>query len=112
MHNIARQAGAAAQAIRLRGELQRSRERIVLAREEERRRLRRDLHDGLGPQLAALTLQLDVASNLLAGDPVRAGELLRDLKTDVQTAIAAIRRMAYELRPPALDQLGLVPALP
>src|SRR5215213_2489333 len=62
--DLARQVGVAAHAVRLATELQRSRERLVTAREEERKRLRRDLHDGVGPQLAALTLKLETARNL------------------------------------------------
>ena len=60
------------EAIRLSEDLQRSRERLVTAREEERRRLRRDLHDGLGPQLAALTMTAEAARDSIADDPARA----------------------------------------
>lgn len=116
--DIAHQAGVAAQAVRLTNDLkhlaadlQRSRERLVTAREEERRRLRRDLHDGLGPQLASLTLKLDAVRNLLEDDPNAADALLVELKVQTQTAIADIRRLVYNLRPPALDELGLVGAL-
>jgi len=109
--DIAHQAGVAAHAVRLTADLQRSRERLVTAREEERRRLRRDLHDGLGPALASLTLKLDAARNLLARDPAATEALLLELKTQTQTAIADIRRLVYDLRPPALDELGLVSAL-
>src|SRR6185437_7707334 len=87
-----------------------SRERLVLAREEERRRLRRDLHDGLGPRLAALTLRIETARERLSSDPL-ADELLGDLSTRTEDAVADIRRLVYSLRPPALDDLGLVPAL-
>ena len=69
--SIAQRAGAAVEIVQLTADLQRSRERLVLAREEERRRLRRDLHDGLGPQLATLTLKLDAARNVIASDPDR-----------------------------------------
>jgi two-component system, NarL family, sensor kinase len=82
-----------------------------MAREEERRRLRRDLHDGLGQALASQALQLDAVYNLLRRDPVEARMLVTDLKTQTQNVIADIRRLVYELRPPALDELGLVPAL-
>ncbi|MBK9710632.1 MAG: sensor histidine kinase [Kouleothrix sp.] len=111
LDDLARQAGVAAHAVRLTGDLRRSRERLVTAREEERRRLRRDLHDGLGPQLATLTLKLDAARNLLGRDPRAAAALVTELKTQTQAAIADIRRLVYELRPPALDELGLVGAL-
>ena len=110
LDNIARQAGAAVYAAQLTGHLQRSREQLVLAREEERRRLQRDLHDGLGPQLATLSMQLDVARRLAADSP-EAADLIGQLSADTQTAIADIRRLVYDLRPPALDQMGLVGAL-
>lgn len=109
--SIAQRAGAAVETVRLAADLQHARERLVLAREEERRRLRRDLHDGLGPQLASLTLQLDAARNLLDGDPQQAGQILAEVKAQTQAAISDIRRLVYELRPPVLDQLGLTGAL-
>jgi signal transduction histidine kinase len=83
----------------------------VTAREEERRRLRRDLHDGLGPALASQTLKLDAALDLLEADPAQAVHYLREVKAQSQTTVADIRRLVYELRPPALDELGLVGAL-
>ncbi|HEV3480033.1 MAG TPA: GAF domain-containing sensor histidine kinase [Gaiellaceae bacterium] len=109
--DLARQAGVAAHAVSLTRALQRSRERLVTAREEERRRLRRDLHDGLGPALAGITLQLDGARSLLRRDPVAARETLEELRRQTQTAIADIRRLVYDLRPPTLDELGLLGAL-
>ncbi len=117
LEDLARQAGVAAQAVclntdlrRLTIDLQRSREHLVTTREEERRRLRRDLHDGLGPQLATLTLKLETARNRLAHEPL-ADPLLADLTTRTQAAVADIRRLVYALRPPALDELGLLAAL-
>ncbi|GHP00095.1 hypothetical protein KSF_101420 [Reticulibacter mediterranei] len=92
-------------------DLQRSRERLVTAREEERRRLRRDLHDGLGPQLSSQTLTLSAIKKLLRQDPDTAEHLLTDATTHAQEAIADIRRLVYALRPPALDDLGLLAAL-
>ncbi len=111
LDQIARETGVAAHAVRVTADLQRSRERLVTAREEERRRIRRDLHDGLGPALASLTLKADAARNLLSTDPGAADALLAELKTQTQFAIADIRRLVYELRPPALDELGLVSAI-
>jgi signal transduction histidine kinase len=84
---------------------------LVTAREEERRRLRGDLHDGLGPQLAALTLTLDAARNLLRRDPEAAEQLLAAAKGDVVTAVEDVRRVVHDLRPPALDELGLLGAV-
>ncbi|MCC6455849.1 MAG: GAF domain-containing sensor histidine kinase [Caldilineaceae bacterium] len=111
LEEIARQGGVTAHAVRLTHALQRSRERLVSAREEERRRLRRDLHDGLGPALANLTLQIETARDLLVDDPERADALLADLTGKAQAAITDIRRLVYELRPPALDEFGLIFAL-
>ena len=110
LDDLARQAGIAVHAVRLTTDLQRSRERLVTAREEERRRLRRDLHDGLGPQLASLTLKLETARNRLTDDSL-VDSLLADLAKRTQDATADIRRLVYELRPPTLDELGLVSAL-
>jgi two-component system, NarL family, sensor kinase len=111
LEDLARQVGIAAHALRMTRELQRSRERLVTAREEERRRLRRDLHDGIGPTLASITLKLDAARNLLVKDPAAVDPLLADLKSQAQMAIGDIRRTVYDLRPPALDELGLISAL-
>jgi two-component system NarL family sensor kinase len=92
-------------------ELQRSRERLVAAREEERRRLRRDLHDGLGPILTAVTLKADAARSVLATAPDRADGLLAELRGDAKQAIGDLRRIIYDLRPAPLDELGLLGAL-
>jgi signal transduction histidine kinase len=109
--DLARQAGVAVSAVRLTADLQQSRERLVAAREEERRRLRRDLHDGLGAQLAGLTVQTGVLRGLIGRDPGAAEELAGELREELRTAIADIRRLVHGLRPPALDELGLVGAL-
>lgn len=109
--DIARQAGVAVHAARLTNDLQRSRERLVATREEERRRLRRDLHDGLGPQLASQTLTLTAASQLMYDKPDEAAALLAEAIRHAQDAVNDIRRVVYELRPPALDDLGLAGAL-
>jgi signal transduction histidine kinase len=108
--DLARQAGAALHAVQLTAALQRSRERLVLAREEERRRLRNDLHDGIGPQLAALILKIDTAQNRLAHDPL-AGALLSDLAVRTRQIVSDVRGVVYNLRPPILDGMGLVAAL-
>jgi signal transduction histidine kinase len=118
LEDLAHQIGASthaalmtAEALRLSADLQRSRERLVEAREEERRRLRRDLHDGLGPQLSSQALTVDAALALMRRDPDAAEELLLELKADAQDAVTDIRRLVYGLRPPALDDLGLLGAL-
>ena len=118
LDDLAHQIGASAraalmtdEALRLSADLQLSRERLVEAREEERRRLRRDLHDGLGPQLSSQALTIDAVRALMRRDPDAAEELLLDLKADAQAAVTDIRRLVYGLRPPALDDLGLLGAL-
>jgi signal transduction histidine kinase len=111
LRNIARQTGAAVHTGRLTSDLRRSRQQLVTTREEERRRLRRDLHDGLGPTLASLTLKIDNARNQLTSDPLAADHLLVETKSLIQETLADIRRLVYELRPPALDELGLVKAI-
>ncbi len=108
---LARPAGAAVHAAGLADALRASRRSLVQAREEERRRLRRDLHDGLGPTLAGVGLGLDVAAGLIERDPAAARNLLEDLKREATEAVDDIRRLVYDLRPPALDELGLVAAL-
>jgi signal transduction histidine kinase len=111
LRQVAWQAGTAVHASRLTHDLKQSRERIVTTREEERRRLRRDLHDGLGPSLASQTFVLDTALDLLESDPQAAAKLLQTLKAQNQSTVADIRRLVYALRPPALDDLGVVGAL-
>ncbi len=111
LSDFARQASVAAYAVRVTMDLQRSRERLVTEREQERRRIRRDLHDGLGPALASITLKLDATRNLLPPNAGGSAQLLKELKAQTQGAIADIRRLVYDLRPPALDELGLVGAL-
>ena len=91
-------------------ELQRSREGLVSAREEERRRLRRDLHDGVGPQLAALMLELETASELVSDNP-EASALIAKLSKRAREIVRDVRHSVHALRPPALDELGLIGAL-
>lgn len=108
---LAPQVGVAAHAVSLTLDLQRSRERLVTAREEERRRLRRDLHDGLAPTLASLALQLGVARRLVHSQAMAADSLLDRLSEEARAATEEVRRIVEDLRPPSLDQLGLVAAL-
>jgi signal transduction histidine kinase len=96
-------------AVRLSLDLQLSRERLVTAREEERRRLRRDLHDGLGPALAAVGLKLGSAAARIHDPDTRA--LVEEARLETRSAIADIRRLVDDLRPPALDEVGLMGAL-
>lgn len=111
LRDLGPQLAVAIEAVRLKRDLQRARERLVAALEEERRRLRHDLHDGLGPTLTAITLRADAATNLLARDPARARELLDELRAAAGDAIAEVRQLTHGLRPLALDELGLVSAI-
>jgi signal transduction histidine kinase len=111
LEDLARQAEVAVHAVRLTSDLQHSRERLVATREEERRRLRRDLHDGLGAQLAGLNVQTGALRRLIPHDPDAAEEVVVELREELRSAITDIRRLVYDLRPPALDDLGLLEAL-
>jgi signal transduction histidine kinase len=94
----------------LEADVRRGRESLVLTREEERRRLRRDLHDGLGPALAGHLLRLElIRAKAGADSPVH--EELDQLGAELRTTVHEVRRVVEGLRPPALDELGLVGAL-
>ena len=110
LRDLARHLGGALHARVLHTELQRARERLVLAREEERRRLRRDLHDGVGPALAGLTLKAETAKALLPPGADAASRQLHALSEDIRSTVLDIRRVVEGLRPPALDELGLAGA--
>ena len=110
LRDLARQLGGALHARLLREDLQRARERLVLAREEERRRLRRDLHDGIGPALAGLTLKTETARALLPPGTDGASRQLHDLGEEIRRTVVDVRRLVEGLRPPALDELGLAGA--
>ncbi len=118
LEDLARQVGVATHAVRLAVDLrisnerlQAAREGLVTAREEERRRLRRDLHDGLGPALASESLKVGAIRKLMTRDQPAADALLSELGDDIEATIADIRQLVYDLRPPALDELGLVGAI-
>jgi signal transduction histidine kinase len=108
---LVRQLALVLDALRMAAEVQHSREAIVTAREEERRRLRGDLHDGLGPTLAGAVLTIDAARRVLVTDPEAADALLDRAADSVEGTVTDVRRLVYGLRPPALDQLGLTGAL-
>jgi signal transduction histidine kinase len=110
LRNLAAQAGMATHAGTLTDDLRRSRERIVRSREEERRRLRRELHDGLGPALAGMTMQVGSA-RVLAAQDADVDEPLSHLEQGLQLCVREVRRIVDDLRPPELEQLGLVGAL-
>jgi signal transduction histidine kinase len=111
LDELARPAGAAVSAAALADALSDSRTRLVQAREEERRRLRRDLHDGVGPTLAGVALGLDLVAARIDDDPAAARSMIAELKGETAGAVDDVRRLVNDLRPPALDELGLVGAL-
>ncbi|MFD0888871.1 protein kinase, partial [Streptosporangium algeriense] len=94
-------------AARLTADLRRSRERILTAREEERRRLRRDLHDGLGHALTDMAMSINMARISLRSAPASADRLLAELREGMDAVGQEIRELVYGLRPPTLDELGL-----
>lgn len=106
--DLAQQTGPAIHSARLMTDLQQSREQLVRAREEERRRVRRDLHDDLAPALAGLSLRAAAISELIETNPARATALAEHLDDAIRDAVGNIRRLAYDLRPPWLDDLGLI----
>jgi signal transduction histidine kinase len=109
--NIARLVTTTARTLQLNEQLQESRRQLVTAREEERRRIRRDLHDGLGPALASITLQADTSVDLVYSNPDEAVSILKKMRELAQTAVSDIRLLVQGLRPPALDELGLAGAI-
>lgn len=109
--DLVRQAAVAIRARLLASELQESRERLVIGREDDRRRIRRDLHDGLGPALGGVALRLQAAGNAIDADPARARDLVALARTEVGEALDDVRRLVHDLRPPALDDLGLEAAV-
>lgn len=96
---------------RLAEDLQDSRERLVLAREEERRRIRNNLHDDLAPRLAALALNAAIARKYVEKDQAAATAMLDELGRVIRTTVQDMRSLVNDLRPPALDQLGLIGAI-
>ena len=110
VRSLAREVGPAVQAVRLHEDLLRSRAEVVALREDERRRLRRDLHDGLGPALAAIGLKAGLAARQVPPESAARG-LLGEIDTEVKASLGDIRRLVEALRPPALDELGLLGAV-
>ncbi|MFI9840823.1 GAF domain-containing sensor histidine kinase [Nonomuraea sp. NPDC051941] len=108
--SLAQQVGTAVQAVRLHDDLVRSRAEVVASREDERRRLRRDLHDGLGPTLAAIRIKAGLAArDVPAGSAAR--PLLDEISAEAAASLTDVRRLVEALRPPALDELGVVGAI-
>jgi signal transduction histidine kinase len=92
-------------------QLRASRERLVNAQDEERRKLERNLHDGAQQQLVALSVKLRLAEGLAARDPEKTQAMLADLQTETVQAIEDLRDLARGIYPPLLADKGLVAAL-
>jgi two-component system NarL family sensor kinase len=108
--DLAAHIAVVAHSIQISDDLQRSRRESVVALEEERRRLRRDLHDGLGPHLAGISLSVAAGRNML-DEPTKLDELLSRIDGQLHVAIGEVRDVLEGLRPPALDQIGLAETL-
>lgn len=118
MGALARQAGIVVQSVKqsvdiqlLLEHLQESKEALIFAREEERRAMRRNLHDDIAPRLAAMRLTASAATDWIRKDPDKAIELMARFKKDIGETVDEIREIVYNLRPHALDEFGLVGAI-
>jgi signal transduction histidine kinase len=98
-------------AVHLADQLEIARTHLLNLREEERRRLRADLHDELGATLASLTLKTGLAGDLIDRDPGGTRRLLREIEANLQTSVNRIRELVEGLRPSQLDELGLDAAI-
>jgi len=111
LHALGSQATLAVHTVHLMTELQHSRQHLVTTREEERLRLRRDLHDGLGPLLSTIMHKVGLVRALYHCQPEAADALLSQLEDEIELVIGDLKGIVYNLRPPELDELGLVGAL-
>jgi signal transduction histidine kinase len=109
--DLASQAGLVLRNVRLIEELKASRQRLVAAQDEERRRLERNLHDGAQQQLVALSVKVRLAQQLTGRDPDGATAMLEDVQTDTTDALENLRQLARGIYPPLLADKGLVTAL-
>jgi signal transduction histidine kinase len=109
LEDLARHSGVAAQVAGLLTELRTAQQRLLVAREAERHRIHCDLHDGVGPTLVGLTLQLEVAAELAGDGPL--ADLLRRLHAASARATQDVRGLVRALRPADLDELGLPAAI-
>lgn len=104
---IAQHLGGPAYVVRMTRDLQHARERLVLTREEERRRLRRNLHEAVGPTLTTIALKMGALRERVRVDP-SSDALVTELREQVRDVVTQIRHVIYDLRPPALEELGLL----
>lgn len=111
VRDLAAQAGLVLRNVGLIEDLRGSRQRLVAAQDEERRKLERNIHDGVQQQLVALTVQLRLAEQLIERDPAKARELLGGLQSRSNEALEDLRDLARGIYPPLLADKGLVTAL-
>jgi signal transduction histidine kinase len=109
--DLASQAGLVLRNVRLIEELRASRQRLVTAQDEERRRLERNLHDGAQQQLVALSVKMRLLKALARKDPEKAEDLLDQLQEDSRDALDNLRDLARGIYPPLLADQGLAAAL-
>jgi signal transduction histidine kinase len=109
LHDLARHVAVVTQLARVTNELRAAQRRTIVAREDERHRIQRDLHDRIAPALVGITLQLSVAAERVGGDCV--GALLTNLQTDASRATEDLRRLVRDLRPAELEEIGLSAAV-
>jgi signal transduction histidine kinase len=111
IRDLASQVGLVLRNVKLIAELRASRQRLVAAQDEERRKIERNLHDGAQQQLVALTVQLKLARSLVERDPAKAGELLGTIQGSATDALEDLRDLARGIYPPLLADQGLPAAL-
>ena len=111
VRDLAAQAGLVLRNVRLVEDLRASRQRLVAAQDEERRRLERNIHDGAQQQLVALAVKARLAGQLTERDPAKAAEMLIQIEAETQTALEDLRDLARGIYPPLLADRGLVAAL-
>jgi signal transduction histidine kinase len=109
--DLAAQAGPVLHNVRLIEELRASRQRLVAAQDEERRKLERDIHDGVQQQLVALAVKLRLADTMVDRDPAKAHAALAGLQADTTAALEELRDLAHGIYPPLLADQGLAAAL-
>jgi signal transduction histidine kinase len=111
IEDLARQAGPLVRNVRLIEELRASRQRLVAAQDQERRRLERDIHDGAQQQLVALAVKLRLVEAMAGRDPAKAGELAAEARAETQQALEDLRDLARGIYPPLLADQGLAAAV-
>jgi signal transduction histidine kinase len=111
LNDLADQAGLVLRNVRLIDDLRASRQRLVSAQDEERRKLERNIHDGAQQQLVALTIQLKLLKTMIERDPAKASEMTDQLQESSTAALEDLRDLARGIYPPLLADKGLMAAL-